>query len=408
MSWKDGLLPASFRGVPFFYADTEFSGGRRGPDHEFPLRDDVYPEDMGRKARRYKLQAHVLGDDYFAQRDALIAALEAEGSGTLVHPYLGVMSIQVRTFRARETVAQGRGAFFDIEFVDAGAKPSPTSAIDTAGASLSAAGAMNAQLASSFAVDYSTEGFPAFVSSAATAVFAGAVSALSALAAASGVTPTTSGPLLAALGGIDTGDAGAIASGVIGFCSAYVADVGNSIPQLDDTLTSRGVQPPGDPSYGLAALSSWGTALAAVPDTTPARIQQGANQQALVTLVQSAAACALAQLYANSDFSSAGDADAARGQITDLIDGLALSAADLGDDEAYESWQALYAASADDLATRGKGLPSVVTYAMTANLPALVLAQRFYQDPTRAGELIARNAAPHPLFLPLAVEALSS
>ena len=41
------------------------------------------------------------------------------------------------------------------------------------------------------------------------------------------------------------------------------------------------------------------------------------------------------------------------------------------------------------------------------SLPALVLAWKLYQDPSRAAELVARNDIPHPSFMPLRFNALA-
>jgi prophage DNA circulation protein len=71
MGWKDNLLPASFRGVAFFYEDTSREGGRRLANHEFPLRDENYLEDLGLRAKVHRIRGYVLGDDYFSDRDAL-------------------------------------------------------------------------------------------------------------------------------------------------------------------------------------------------------------------------------------------------------------------------------------------------------------------------------------------------
>jgi len=61
----------------------------------------------------------------------------------------------------------------------------------------------------------------------------------------------------------------------------------------------------------------------------------------------------------------------------------------------------------DDLTTRAKQAPSTIVFYLGNALPALALAQRVYQDPARAGELVARNDAPHPLFMPATVQALT-
>lgn len=76
MSWRDQLRDGSFRGVPFKIQASRALVGRRGQVHEYPLRDKPYAEDLGRRARAFNVECFVLGADYMAQRDALIAALE--------------------------------------------------------------------------------------------------------------------------------------------------------------------------------------------------------------------------------------------------------------------------------------------------------------------------------------------
>lgn len=407
-SWKDGLRAASFRGVPFQFLDTEGEGGRRLVEHEYPFRDTADTEDLGKKNRTYRLQAYVIGDDYFAQRDALLAALETAGPGTLVHPYMGVLTVNVRQpFKWRETAREGRMATFDLVFVDTGAQPSPTSATDTAGGSIVAAGAANTQLQSSFSQGFAVAGFPATVTAAAASLVASAQGQLNALLATPGVSASSLAAMVSGLS-VLVSEPGQLAAQVTTFFDSYVNALTGSFTAFDDTLSSRGPQPVADPSYGLAACAAWGSALPAVATTTPQLQQEADNQAAMIALIRGAAVAALAQVYANTDFVSQEDAETARDQVTGLLDGLIVAASQAGDDAGCASFEALYAAVALDLSSRGKQLPDVVTYVFAQALPALTVAERLYQDASRAGELIARNAAPHPLFMPLQVEALSS
>lgn len=52
-------------------------------------------------------------------------------------------------------------------------------------------------------------------------------------------------------------------------------------------------------------------------------------------------------------------------------------------------------------------LAPVVTVSASVSLPSLFWAWRLYQDPTRAGELTARNKVQHPSFFPTSFEALA-
>ena len=47
----------------------------------------------------------------------------------------------------------------------------------------------------------------------------------------------------------------------------------------------------------------------------------------------------------------------------------------------------------------------IVTHTFEEHLPAIVIAQRLYQDGSRANELVKLNNAPHPLFMPKIIKA---
>ena len=131
MSWRDRLRVASFRGVEFQVKASDRSGGRRVALHEYPGRDEPFPEDLGRSAKDFKIDAFVLGDNYDLDRDRLQLALEEAGPGDLVHPYLGDMRVQVfGKFRVRESAKEGRIAYFTITFVEAGKEQYPTAEDD--------------------------------------------------------------------------------------------------------------------------------------------------------------------------------------------------------------------------------------------------------------------------------------
>jgi prophage DNA circulation protein len=133
MSWRDRVSETgSFRGAVFYTRQAGTAGGRRNIVHEFPLQEMPYTEDLGRSARQYNLELYVIGPDYMDARDALINALEAVGAGTLVHPWLGSVSVVVVDYRLTESTAQGGMATFTVSFAESGEIPKPTVAVDTA------------------------------------------------------------------------------------------------------------------------------------------------------------------------------------------------------------------------------------------------------------------------------------
>jgi prophage DNA circulation protein len=400
MAWNDSLLPASFRGVPFFYEDTKRSGGRRLVEHEFPQRDDPYVEDLGRRKKEHKITGYVIGDDYIEQRAALETALDDFDSGTLMHPYRGALKVNIRTWTSQEMRDEGRMARFDFDCVETGSQPSPLASVATADDSLNSSNTSLDQLVLSFDGGWIV-GAGGTVG-AASDLLDQLGDALAPLIAWPDIDTDALIPLIDGLDQLAT-DAVAVATAVTGFFSGYSdAALASQVP-ADPAVTSRGPQPLADPSYGLAAMAAWGTTLPP-PDAT----QSGLNQQALVALVSGSAVTALGRIYAKTEFTAQEDADNARDQLSGLIDGLATSAADGGDDRGFLTWQSYYQSAVDDLTTRAKQAPSTLTFTMGTAMPALALAQRLYQDPSRGDELVARNDAPHPLFVPPVVQALTA
>lgn len=163
MAWRDRLMPASFRGVPFSVSDEQGTFGRRVETHEFPGRDQPYTEDLGRATRRYSIQAYVIGDDYFDKRDALIDAVDTPGPGTLVHPYYGEITICVDgEVRISHSGGDGRMCRVDFSFVEAGELTFPTSGHATDQKLISSSSVLDDAIGSAFE-EFSLSGLPDFV-----------------------------------------------------------------------------------------------------------------------------------------------------------------------------------------------------------------------------------------------------
>lgn len=407
MSWKDNLLPASFRGCAFFYRDTDREGGRKLVNHEFPLRDDNFVEDLGKRSKTHRVDAYVLGDDYMSNRDALEAALDDEGSGTFVHPYKGNLTVSCPSYRVREATQEGRIARFEIVFVEAGTQPSPTSDSSTDTQAFDAGSGQLDTLSGQFGDLYNSSDLFGYIQDALSGNVTALLGDLTSLAVFPGLPAGILDDALALIGA-STNDPVTLGGAVTGFFLGYSAAIVDILPVDDPSLSSRGLTPVPDPSYGLAGFAAWGNNLPAIALTTPQRIREAVDQTAFVTLVQGSAVAALAQLYANTQFASAADAEAARSQLMDLVDTQATVAADAGDDVAFAGWMNVTRASATDLTARAQALPLILNYTLASNLPAIALAQRIYQDGSRGGELVARNRAPHPLFMPLEIEAVAA
>ncbi|MEX5664024.1 DNA circularization N-terminal domain-containing protein [Pseudomonas neuropathica] len=130
MNWRDRLLPASFRGVGFWIDQAKTPVGRKGQLHEYPQRDLPYFEDLGQQARIHDVTAFIIGADCLEQRDKLLKALEA-GSGELVHPWLGRLQVKVGECDMTHTRQDGGLVTFTLKFYPDQPLPFPTATVST-------------------------------------------------------------------------------------------------------------------------------------------------------------------------------------------------------------------------------------------------------------------------------------
>ncbi|WP_205925099.1 DNA circularization protein, partial [Pseudomonas viridiflava] len=130
-TWRDSLLPASFRGVGFFISSAVVPIGRKGQLHEFPQRDEPYFESLGKQSQVHTVTAFIVGPDCFEQRDKLLQALETSGAGELVHPWLGRMQVQVGDCDMTHSLAEGGIVRLNLKFYPDQPLKFPTSTLNT-------------------------------------------------------------------------------------------------------------------------------------------------------------------------------------------------------------------------------------------------------------------------------------
>jgi prophage DNA circulation protein len=130
-TWWQQLQPGSWRGVGFVMDAAETKAGRRVAVHEYPYRDTIWAEDLGKLPRRFSFQAFIVGDDCYQQRDAMISACETAGPGTLVHPTLGSLSVVLLDFSTTDRRERGRMVEISFAFIMAGDVQFPTAAAAT-------------------------------------------------------------------------------------------------------------------------------------------------------------------------------------------------------------------------------------------------------------------------------------
>ncbi|MDA5496182.1 DNA circularization protein [Yersinia aleksiciae] len=144
--WED-LLPASFRGVSFFFVDVEGTGGRRAIPHAYPKKEVGWTEDHGAVLTEQQINAKLLGKDYKTQLNQLLAALNTQGPGELVHPWFGIQQVQVGKVTHKLTTEEGGIAYVSFEVYEAGEQLFPSQQEDTTATTLSGADAVKNALA---------------------------------------------------------------------------------------------------------------------------------------------------------------------------------------------------------------------------------------------------------------------
>ena len=436
----EGLLPASFRGVPFAVSVTNEGFGRRIAPHIYPGRDLPWMEDMGRAPRSYRLSGFIVADDLVylggpiaAQRLLLTAAAEKKGSGLLTHPTFGILEVSCRGLSFGEDLAAASMSEISFDFIESGKQSFP-SLLSIGSGLISAAALCDVAIAADFArVAFAAAG--AVGASSAASDTGSAIgdqvvasgqdaTALTNLAAqlpgnngryvgganagfaSSTVSPysadTTIGDLVAAASAQHS--AVAAAATHLASASANLGDA-TSFATLTDamtTLVASLLASCADPADAVRLLS----ALIATPPTLPAA--SSVIGSTIVMAFQRAAAVALVQACAQYQPSSYDDAFALLANASVLVDGVATAAADFGDDDSFDALNSLLVQLVADLSSRGATLSPIKAFTFARPLPDAVLAQRLYRDPSRADELVREANPIHPLFMPTSFQALAA
>lgn len=399
MGWRDDYQQGSFRGVPFRTETASNRRGRRVASHEFPGRDEPVVEDLGRRAREFQIDCHVVGAEYRSQRDALLDALEAPGPGLLVHPWHGRMMVVVLDAEDSESTEEGGLCRFRITFGEAGmAAPAPVelaAGSDAAAVADSVLAAAPAELGR----DFSISGAAAFVEGAA----AGLVDGMAGVAQiAAGMRGGVGARLRAFEAGLRF-----LPANMSGLLRAPI-DLGHALVGLVQAVAVLPGQGRRTRLAPLELMLDWVPTQPVMPERTPQRRREGDNRRALLHLFRAASAAELVRAASTIDYPSYEDASATRAAVSARLERLALEAADRGDDAGAQVFDQLRLALHRDVAARGQTLARVHQLDLAQTEPALVVVHRLYGNrpapggdiESRVSEVVARNRVPHPGFIP--------
>lgn len=380
MSWRDRYLPATFRGVPFYVDTADTTVGRRTHNHEYPMRDMPYIEDLGRKGREFNVSGYVIGDDYDLARDQLIKATEEFGPGELVHPYKGSLLVNCTALNIRESKDEGGMCRLTFTFVESGEQRSPTSVIDRATSVGFAADSVIGFAISDFVDNLIVSGVPEFVRTAAEEQVTSLlnvldnISVVGASVEALADYKNTIADLVENVGTkiLDKLDMGTTLASLIG----QAGEIGN---KAIEQLMNISLQPV--PTNGT-------------PPTSNQQIAQN-NRSAVVAFQSQVSIAEAARVLQAKVFSTYEDAISIRNIVTTQMDNVA----SIANDNLYTSLQGLRAEIIESVPSPEESLPRLTTFPTADTTASLVGAYELYGSIDLANEIVRRNKVRHPGFI---------
>ncbi|HBN7019216.1 TPA: DNA circularization protein [Escherichia coli] len=446
-NWQDQLSPSSFRGVPFAVLVEESGHGRRQAVHEYPYRDTAWIEDMGRSVRRITVRGFIVqnsqvygGGDAISQRQALIAACEEKGPGTLIHPTLGEMTVSVPDggLRISGTAEAGRVFEFTLTAIESGLKVFAVTGNSVAGATV---GTNYLQLVTTTVASVLAR-IKSEIRGVTQAVntIKGTISfwtnmvdsTISEVTNVSNVLKSTFGN--SRYGRYSKGSVGGSSSATTGTTKADDTDnyqtlatqvtaqsivdrqkIADAITLLNDASEPEVFTQRVADVVNLILNSAGGAservkALETLANSTSTEYQQSdATRQiaaSINTLIIVLCSGAMAAAAVESNPTSRDEAESVTQRVADQLDSALLVVGDRADDELYSALLTVRSSFIDTMATVSLNLSELMQVSTGRTLPALTLANRLYQDASRADELVQEANVPHPAFMPANMKVL--
>ena len=392
-----------FRGVPFYIDDGDRSGGRRVASHEFPLRDNPFTQDMGRRQRQFSLNIVLVGTGARGDSrryasvedwcDDLINAFEQKGPAKLEHPRYGEVSVQAGEYRVADDLLTRNVIRLSISFLEPGDQVFQPRVISYALVN-EKADELQAAAVATFTKSFSTSGQPVSVLGKAIAAIASMFALVRQVKAVAGRIQEAS-QLAQGLLMLPGNLAFSLLSSFRIIKGAAFNPASLLKGQMDFMRGAISRRPLTDPATASGAVNS-----------TAAKNEQALFGLVALTLLGEAArllsgtvTTATGDTVVGVNFDSADQAIAARDDFLGLLDELEL----ITDDAVLLPLKALRAQVVKDMASRTANLARINRVTPDASVPALVLTQSLYADAERADDILRRNNIRHPLFVPAGI-----
>lgn len=391
----EDLRPASFRGVPFSVRNNDLPLGRRVAITTFPFRPDAEDEDFDRKIPVYSFRAFVIGADYETKRDNLIAAINKKGRGELIHPNFGAKNVTVTGASVSHDSSALGMATFDLEFTETG-NENTYIAPDTQVGAIIASNDLTQSAKAKIIGDLNTNG-PEWIGTNVGTAINNAQRKMDEL--------TTKFTANVAPFNLFLAKSKTISNSLLTLAKSpsqialKVSDLINQFSQL--------IKSPQEAIAILGQLSRFGKSIFPSSGNTKAQNQSIQNTNLVNSLVAQVAVSECIKIVADWDFETYDDAVNARISLVELIDELSLNAADTGNYDAWDAYEAARIAIIKDIDARGSSLPRAIAYKVQFCTPAIVIAHQIYGAQnleSRFEDMVTRNKILDPLFVPEGIE----
>jgi prophage DNA circulation protein len=409
MAWQDEIIgfQATYNGVPFKIRSVDFDFGWQLNDFT-PQEDGAGISEkatlsFGKKAntkqtkrlpKTFGITASFSGPDYIDERNAFIDQIEKGGSGLLIIPTFDQIIVNPAAGRSRFENNVGGYEEVAVTFREAGDREQPETSLNTEKAAI---GGIDDSKAT-------------FIESFTTKLESGAQWVADASSDLTELVSTTINDTLG-LGAVGDGlEAVTEASNTLAQNATtliYTPTVlANQISDTISALTLAFEQPANAFNAQLQLLENYGI-IDSSTGATPTEQDAIDNNNAFVQIVNNAAVAEAGRAAVLTEYESLDDAQLAKSRFEAAARAQQLVNGNTeGYDEGYREIANIIALVSDHITAQGE-LPSSIDVTYPDSNAALVLAEDLYGDADRAAEIVTRNDARHPLFLPNELTLLS-
>lgn len=392
MSWREKLLPSSFKGAPFHVEDIDYKSGRRIASFEFPKLNKPATEDLGKKQGSWSVQAYVIGADYLDRLNELITACESDGAGILVHPFEGDINVQCEEIAVRQSFSKdGNMALVSMSFVEAGKELYPD-AVEDKSAILSDSKAKAIDVSNKdFAKKFSVAGKGQFLVNSASSQMSKWTSKMTgSLSSAKGESNSIAG-IGYSIRNMQA-NVGDTAKDPLKLAKSFSSNISGLKDSFSTDRTGK------KESFGAykKLFSTDNSASYNQQPLTQTRVQELENQKAIDQHAKNVATLEAVEIATTVEFDSYEEAAQLKEEILDQIDAVCENASD----ELYYELTKMKACFIDLVPSKDYSLPMLKKVRTLETENSLTLSYRIYGNLEKEQEIQKRNKIKNPLFIP--------